>query len=42
LIVSELEKNLPNVKLVAFSDIYPKKQEEVKVDFDLNFINKLV
>jgi len=42
LIVSELQKNLKDVKLVSFSDIYPNKQKEVFIDFDLNFINKIV
>jgi len=42
LIVSELQKNLKDVKLVSFSDIYPNKQKEVFIDFDLEFINKIV
>jgi phenylalanyl-tRNA synthetase beta chain len=42
LVVGELEKNLNWIKLIAYSDIYPKKQEKVEVDFDLNFINKLI
>ncbi len=42
LIVSELQKNLKDVKLVSFSDIYPNKQKEVFIDFDLNFINKII
>ncbi|NVP17875.1 phenylalanine--tRNA ligase subunit beta [Candidatus Gracilibacteria bacterium] len=42
LIVNELQKNLKDVKLISFSDIYPNKQKEVFIDFDLNFINKIV
>ena len=42
LIVSELEKNISWVKIVAFSDIYPKKQEQIFIDFDLDFINNLI
>ncbi|MDD3793440.1 MAG: phenylalanine--tRNA ligase subunit beta [Candidatus Gracilibacteria bacterium] len=42
LIVSELQKNLKDIKLVSFSDIYPNKQKEVFIDFDLEFINKIV
>jgi len=42
LIVSELEKNLKDIKIVSFSDIYPIKQKEINVSFDLKFINKLV
>ncbi|MBF0913681.1 phenylalanine--tRNA ligase subunit beta [Candidatus Gracilibacteria bacterium] len=42
LIVSELEKNISGVKIVAFSDIYPKKQEQIFIDFDLDFINNLI
>lgn len=42
LIVSELEKNLKNIKISAFDDIYPIKQKEINVLFDLKFINKLV
>ncbi len=42
LIVSELEKNLKDIKISAFDDIYPIKQKEINVLFDLKFINKLV
>ena len=42
LIVSELEKNISWVKIVASSDIYPKKQEQIFIDFDLDFINNLI
>lgn len=42
LIVSELEKNIPEAKLVAYSDIYTKKQEKIFIDFDLDFMNNLI
>lgn len=43
LIVEELEKNIwKEVKAVAFSDIYETKQKEIKVPFDLDYINNLI
>lgn len=42
LIVSELEKNLDNIEITNFSDIYNYKQEEVSINFDLDFINNLI
>ena len=42
LIVSELEKYFPNLKLEAYSDIFPKKQKQVEIDFDLDFVNRLI
>ncbi|MDD3145081.1 MAG: phenylalanine--tRNA ligase subunit beta [Candidatus Gracilibacteria bacterium] len=42
LIVSELEKNLKGIKIISFSDIYPNKQKEVRIDFDLKFYNKIL
>lgn len=42
LIVSELEKTFSKLKLDAYSDLYPVKQEEIEVDYDLDFINKLI
>jgi len=42
LIVSELEKNLENIKLEAFSDLYLVKQKQVKIPFDIKFINKII
>ncbi|RAL57665.1 phenylalanine--tRNA ligase subunit beta [Candidatus Gracilibacteria bacterium GN02-872] len=42
LIISEILKNIPNAKLISFSDIYPKKQEKIFIDFDLDFINNLI
>ena len=42
LIASELEKNLDNIKITAYSDSYENKQKVVNIDFDLNYINKLI
>lgn len=42
LIALELEKNIEWVSFTAYSDIYPSKQEEITIEFDLNFINKLI
>ncbi|MDD2907782.1 MAG: phenylalanine--tRNA ligase subunit beta [Candidatus Gracilibacteria bacterium] len=42
MIVSELEKNIKNIEIGEFSDIYPNKQKEVSIDFDLNFYNKIL
>jgi len=42
LIASELEKNIDWIKFTAFSDIYPVKQKQVTIEFDIDFINKLI
>ncbi len=42
LIISELEKAFPDLKLEAISDSYDAKQKEVSIDYDLNFINNLI
>ncbi len=42
LIASELEKNLDWIKITAFSDSYPNKQENITIDFDLDYINNLI
>lgn len=42
LIASELEKNLEWIKITSYSDLYENKQKEVKIDFDLDFINNLI
>ena len=42
LIANELEKNLKWIKLAAYSDIYPNKQEIVTISFNLDFINNLI
>lgn len=42
LVVSELEKSFKDMKLVSYSDSYPEKQKSVKINLDLNFINRLI
>ena len=42
LIVSELEKNLWDIKLEAQSDVYENEQEIVKFPFDIEFVNKII
>ncbi len=42
LILEELEKNLKDIKIISYTDSYPKKQEEIFVNFDLDFINNLI
>lgn len=42
LIIDELEKNLKDIKIVSYEDIYENKQKEISIDFDLNFINKIL
>lgn len=42
LIANELEKNLPELKLSAYTDDYSKPQEIVKIDFDQDFIQNLI
>ena len=42
LIADELEKNIPELKLTAYTDNYSKPQEEVYIDFDQNFIQNLI
>ncbi len=42
LVVEELEKNIEGIKLTRYSDVYPVKQKEVTIPFDLEFINKLI
>lgn len=42
LVVNELEKFFPDMKIVSHSDIYPIKQKEIRIEFDLDFINKLI
>lgn len=42
LIVWEILKKFSDAKVVGFSDIYPKKQEKIFIDFDLDFINNLI
>lgn len=42
LIVDELRKEYPNLKLISYNDIYPSKQKVVTQKFDLNFYNNLI
>lgn len=42
LIASELEKNLNWIKISKYSDIYKDKQNQIEIDFDLDFINNLI
>ena len=42
LIVSELEKLFPKMIQESYSDCYLKQQEQVIVDYDINFINNLI
>lgn len=42
LIIEELEKNLKDIKIISYSDIYNKKQDDIFIDFDLGFINNLI
>jgi len=42
LIANELEKNLPEMKLAAYTDNYSKPQEIIKIDFDQDFIQNLI
>jgi hypothetical protein len=42
LIVSELEKAFSDLSFDAYSDIYPEKPEQVIIDYDLEFINRLI
>lgn len=42
LIIQELQKNIPNLKLEAFGDIYPEPQAQTYIDYDLDFICRLI
>ena len=42
LIASELEKNLEWINFDAYSDNYENKQGKIELDFDIDFINKLI
>ena len=42
LIVSELEKFFPEMKLEAYNDLYHEKQKQIEIDFDLDFVNRLI
>lgn len=42
LVLSELKKVFPNLEVISYFDSYENKQKDVKVPFDLNFINNLI
>lgn len=42
LIYRKLKEYFPKLEIEWFCDVYPVKQEEVKVPFDLKFINNLI
>ncbi len=42
LIVDELEKIFKELKKEAYNDIYTEKQQDIFIDYDLNFINNLI
>lgn len=42
LIVEELEKTFSSIEITGYSDLYPNKMKEIEIDFDLDFINKLI
>jgi hypothetical protein len=42
LIADELEKNLPELQLTAYTDNYNKPQKEVIIPFDQEFIQNLI
>lgn len=42
LIASELEKNISQVKFVWYSDVYPKKEKNINIEFNIDFINNLI
>jgi phenylalanyl-tRNA synthetase beta chain len=42
LIIKELEAHLPNIKLEAFTDVYPEPTYASEIEFDLDHINNLI
>jgi phenylalanyl-tRNA synthetase beta chain len=42
LIVGEIKKACPNMKLEAFADSYTKKQSDITIDLDVDFISRLI
>jgi len=42
LIATELEKNLNEIELISYSDIYNNKQKEITIPHDVDFINKII
>jgi len=42
LIISELEKEFPELKIENIKDCYENKQEKVEIEYDINFVNNLI
>lgn len=42
LVYDILKNSFPEMKEIAFADVYSNKQKEVSIDFDINYINKLI
>ena len=42
LIISELEKQFPDLKIVSIKDEYKNKQKEIEIDYDIDFIKNLI
>ncbi|MCP4523548.1 MAG: phenylalanine--tRNA ligase subunit beta [Candidatus Gracilibacteria bacterium] len=42
LIADELEKNIPELELTAYTDHYKKPQEEINIPYDQSFIQNLI
>ena len=42
LIISELKKYFPNLKITSLKDCYENKQKQIEIDYDLNFVNNLI
>ncbi len=42
LIMQEIQKQIPNAKLEAFTDVYPEKQYAAEIEFDLEHICRLI
>ena len=42
LIIVELEKVFPDLKIESIKDCYENKQKEVEIDYDINFVNNLI
>lgn len=42
LIIAELEKHLPNLKLESFTDVYAEPGLQTTIEYDLEYINRLI
>ena len=42
LIIAELEKHLPDLKLESFTDVYAEPGLQTTIEFDLDYINRLI